>query len=54
MAVQYGIERARARLMGVVLEEVDDVPPARVVLRMREHRGARAWPREGHFQDWQF
>ena len=37
--------------MGVVLEEVDDVPPARVVLGMREHGGRVRGPCERDAQD---
>jgi hypothetical protein len=37
--------------MGVMLEEVDHVPAARVVLRVRQHSGTGARPRERHLQD---
>jgi len=45
---EHLVEGARARLMSVVLEEVDDVPAGLVVARVREHGGAGARAGEGH------
>ena len=45
-AVKQPVERARSRLMGVMLQELDDVSPGGVILRMREHRRPVARPRE--------
>lgn len=44
--VQQRVQIARLHLVRVVIEDIDDAPAARVILRMRQHRRAAARPRE--------
>src|SRR4029450_11449882 len=44
--VQQLVECARARLVCVVLEEIDHMTTAGVILRMPQHRRTGSWSRE--------